>query len=169
QLPFFVQYVCAFPIGIIAYRRNWFVRIPAAMGRLWLIVGVVCAIVSFPTLFVLGGGLSADTSRLVGGLHWQCLAYALSEQFVGLAMMIALLVIFRERFNQQGPVTGAASAGAYAAYIIHAPVVVLLALAAKDAQLYPLLKFALAALVAVPLCFALGNAIRNLPLARRIL
>jgi hypothetical protein len=169
QFPFFVQYVCAFPIGIIAYRRNWFVRIPAGMGRLWLIVVAVFAVVLFPALFVLGGALSGDTSRFVGGLHWQSLAYALWEQFIGLAMMIALLVVFRERFNRQGKTARAASASAYAAYIIHAPVVVLLTLAVKDVRLYPLLKFVLAALVAVPLCFALGNAVRHLPLARKIL
>lgn len=169
QFPFFVQYVCAFPIGIIAYRRNWFVRVPAATGRLWFTVAAVFAGVLFPALFVFGGALSGQTSRFIGGLHWQCFAYALWEQFIGLAMMIALLVIFRKRLDRQGRVAKLASASAYTAYIIHPPVVVLLTLAARDIRLYPLLKFALAALVIVPLCFALGNAIRNLPLARRIL
>jgi hypothetical protein len=46
---------------------------------------------------------------------------------------------------------------------------VLVALAIRNITLYPLLKFALAVFIAVPLCFALGNFIRQLPLARRIL
>jgi surface polysaccharide O-acyltransferase-like enzyme len=95
--------------------------------------------------------------------------YALWEQFVCVAMIIALLFLFRKRLNWQGSVSKAMSASAYTAYIIHAPVVVLVAIAMRNINLYPLLKFALAVLIAVPLCFALGNFIRQLPLAKRIL
>ena len=58
---------------------------------------------------------------------------------------------------------------AYTAYIIHAPVVILVAIAIRNISLYPLLKFALAVMISVPLCFSLSNIIRKLPLARRIL
>jgi glucan biosynthesis protein C len=58
---------------------------------------------------------------------------------------------------------------AYTAYIIHAPVVILVAISIRNFSLYPLLKFVLAVLISVPLCFGLGNIIRKLPLARRIL
>ena len=80
-----------------------------------------------------------------------------------------LLVLFHRRFNHQGKRAEAISASTYAAYIIHAPVLILLAIAMRTITLYPLLKFALAVLIAVPLCFALGNVVRKLPLARKIL
>jgi uncharacterized repeat protein (TIGR01451 family) len=61
------------------------------------------------------------------------------------------------------------SAGAYTAYVIHAPVIILFALCIRNVTLYPLLKFAAASLIAVPLCFFIGTLIRKLPLARNIL
>ena len=84
-------------------------------------------------------------------------------------MIIALLFLYRKLFNRQRPEAKAMSASAYTAYIIHAPVIILVAIAMRNISLYPLLKFVLAAVIAVPLCFTLGNFIRQLPLAKRIL
>jgi len=169
QFPFFPQYICLFVVGILAYRNNWFMLIEVTMGRVWLTIAIIFIVILFPALFVSGGALNGDVSAFAGGVHWQCFAYALWEQFVGVAMIVGLVVLFREKLNLQGRLAKAMSASAYTAYIIHAPVVVFLSLAMRDVQLYPLVKFALAALIAVPACFGLGNLIRNLPLARRIL
>jgi surface polysaccharide O-acyltransferase-like enzyme len=169
QFPFFPQYICMYILGITAYRRNWLARIPAAMGKLWLGVALFFILILFPALFILGGALKGNVSAFMGGLHWQCFAYALWEQFTGVAMIIALLFLFRKWFNRQARVSKAMSASAYTAYIIHAPVVVLVTIAMRNISLYPLLKFALAVLIAVPLCFTLANFIRQLPLAKRIL
>ena len=169
QFPFFPQYICTFIIGIVAYRRNWLATIPDAMGKLWLGVAVIFILILFPVLFVSGGAMSGDISAFVGGLHWQCFALAVWEQFTGVAMIIALMFISRKWFNRQGNVSKAMSASAYTAYIIHAPVIIFVAILIRNISLYPLLKFALAVLIAVPLCFALANVVRQLPLARRIL
>jgi fucose 4-O-acetylase-like acetyltransferase len=169
QFPFFPQYICLFIVGVLAYRRDWLARIPDSMGRLWLCAALLLVLVVFPALIVAGGGLSGDITPFAGGLHWQCFAYAIWEQVVGVAIIIALLVLFRKHLNHQGKLAQAASASAYTAYIIHGPVIILVALAIRSVTLYPLLKFALAVLISVPLCFALGNVIRKLPLARRIL
>jgi glucan biosynthesis protein C len=169
QFPFFPQYICMFIVGIIAYRRNWLTRIPDAMGRLWLCLAVVMIVFVFPALFILGGAIKGDIAPFAGGLHWQCFGYALWEQLTGVALIIALPALFRKRLNRQGKLTMAASASAYTAYIIHAPVIILAAIAIRNISLYPLLKFTLAVLISVPLCFALANVIRKLPLARRIL
>jgi surface polysaccharide O-acyltransferase-like enzyme len=169
QFPFFPQYICLFIVGVMAYRRNWLVRIPDAMGRLWLCIAIALVFIVFPALIVAGGGLSGNIAPFAGGLHWQCFAYAIWEQVAGMATIIALLALFRKHLNHQGKLAQAASASAYTAYIIHGPVIILVALAIRSVTLYPLLKFALAVLISVPLCFALGNVIRKLPLARRIL
>lgn len=168
QFPFFPQYVGLFIIGIIAYRRNWFVRIPDAMGKFWLFTAIIFVVVGFPVLFMLGGAPD-NVPLFLGGLHWQSFAYALWEQFTGLAIIIALLFLFRKFLNRQAHLGKAMSAGSYTAYIIHAPVVILVAIVLRNISLYPLVKFTLALLISVPLCFALGNFIRQLPLAKRIL
>ena len=169
QFPFFPQYICMYIVGIASYRYNWLVRIPDAMGKLWLGVAIIFIVILFPALFVLGGAASGNISSFMGGFHWQCFGYAAWEQFTGVAMIIALLFLFRKWFNRQARTGKAMSASAYTAYIIHAPVVVLVTLAMRNISLYPLLKFALAVLIAVPLCFSLANFIRQLPLAKRIL
>jgi hypothetical protein len=169
QFPFFPQYICMFIVGIIAYRRNWLVRIPEEMGNLWICIALLLILILFPALFVLGGALHGNVSAFMEGFHWQCFGYAAWEQFTGVAVIIALLFLFRKWFNQQTGAGKAMSASVYTAYIIHAPVVVLVTLTMRNISLHPLLKFALAVLIAVPLCFALGNFIRQLPLARRIL
>ncbi len=169
QFPFFPQYICLFIVGVMAYRRNWLVRIPDSMGRFWLCAAVALVLIIFPALIVAGGGLSGDIAPFAGGLHWQCFAYAIWEQVAGVAIMVGLLSLFRKHLNRQGTLAQAASASAYTAYIIHGPVIILVALAIRNVMLYPLLKFALAVLISVPLCFALANVIRKLPAARRIL
>jgi hypothetical protein len=54
-------------------------------------------------------------------------------------------------------------------FIIHAPVIIFLALALRGVILHPLLKYVLVAPVALALCFILAHYIRKLPLARDIL
>jgi len=169
QFPFFPQYICMYIVGITAYRRNWLSRIPDAVGKFSVGVAIIFILILFPALFVLGGASSGDISPFTGGLHWQCFALAVWEQFTGIAMIIGLLFLSRKYVNHQGNISKAASASAYTAYIIHAPVVVLVAIAIRNISMYPLLKFALAVFIAVPLCFAFANVIRQLPLARRIL
>lgn len=168
QFPFFPQYIGLFIMGIAAYRHNWFMGIPNAIGKFWSSIAIIFIVILLPALFVLGGA-SGDISPFMGGVHWQCFAYSFWEQFVGVAMIISLLVLFRNRFNRQGRVAKIMSASSYTAYIVHAPVLVLLTLAIRNITLYPLLKFALAGPIAILLCFALGNFIRQLPLARQIL
>jgi len=169
QFPFFPQYICMFILGIIAYRRNWLTRIPDSMGRLWLVIAAISILFVFPILSIAGGVASGDISKFAGGFHWQCLGYAIWEQLTGVALIVALLVLFRRRFNHQKPLTKAMSDSAYTAYIIHGPLIILVALAMKSITLYPLLKFALVSAISVSLCFAIANVIRKLPLARRIL
>jgi len=91
------------------------------------------------------------------------------EQILGIAIIIALIVLFREKYNNQGRLVKAMSAGVYTVYIFHAPIIVLLALALRSINIDPLLKFVLVAPLAVSFCFMLSNYIQKLPVARNIL
>ena len=169
QLPFFVQYIAMLIIGVIAYRRDWLMRLPKQAGRAWLAFAGLLIFIVFPILFTSGGALQGDVAKFRGGLHWQAFAYATWEQVTGVAMIVGLTVLFRERLNRQGALAKETAASSYTVYIIHAPVVILLTLAVRDIQIYPLLKFVLAAATTVPLCFLLAAGIRRLPLARNVL
>jgi surface polysaccharide O-acyltransferase-like enzyme len=84
-------------------------------------------------------------------------------------MIIGLLVLFRRRFNTQGRVRKFLSANAYAVYIIHPIIVVGVGFGLHTVALYPLLKFGIAAIIAIPACFGFAALIRAVPLARKIL
>jgi glucan biosynthesis protein C len=169
QLAFFVQYIAMFIVGVIAYRRDWLERLPTTMAVRCSVLAGLLIVVVLPLLFFLGGAVNGQTWRYLGGAHWQALAYALWEQSFAVVIMVALIVLFRERFNGQGRLARVASSSSYTVYIIHAPIIILFALALRSVHLYPLLKFALVALAAVPVTFALANVLRQLPLACRIL
>ena len=161
QFPFFAQYIALFIVGLIAYRRNWLTNLPETTGRLWLAIGVVMIFSFWP--LVIGGGMDKGIEPFAGGWHWQALAYALWESFLCLGMCIGLIYLFRRNFNRQGKLAKFLSSNAYTAYIIHGVVITIIALAVRDVMVYPLLKWALVALVAAPLCFGLSHLIRKLP------
>jgi peptidoglycan/LPS O-acetylase OafA/YrhL len=169
QLAFFVQYIAMFILGVIAYRRDWLQRLPVTTARTCFALAGLLVVVVLPLLSIFGGAASGHNKEFLGGPHWQAFAYALWEQLFAVVIMIGLIVLFRERFNRQGPLAQMAASSSYTVYIIHTPIIILFALAIRSVPLYPLLKFAVAALVTIPLTFALANVLRQLPLARRIL
>jgi glucans biosynthesis protein C len=167
QLPFFAQYIVLFVVGLIAYRRNWLLNLPDKTGRLWMTIAVLL-ILLWPPMVVAAGAI-ADDDPLKGGWHWQSLVYTLWESSFCISMCIGLIYAFRRYLNKRGRLAGFLVPNAYTAYIIHAPVITALAFVVQDITLYPLLKWAVVALVAVPLCFALGSLIRKLPYTDRVL
>jgi fucose 4-O-acetylase-like acetyltransferase len=167
QLPFFVQYIALFVVGLIAYRRNWLLRVPETTGRFWLWTAIGIILLFVP-LALAGGALESD-EPFRGGWHWQALTYACWESFLCIAMCISLIYLFRRYGDRQGRLARFLSPNAYTAYIIHGPVITATALAMRSVTLHPLLKFALAALVALTLSFVLSSLIRKLPYADRVL
>jgi glucan biosynthesis protein C len=168
QFPFFPQYAGMFTVGAVASRAGWLTHLSEEVAKPWR-RSVVILVLALPVLFVLSGGLGGDVSPALGGLHWQAFTYAVWEQFLCVAMSISLLRLFRERCDRQGGLSRRMSEGAYAAFVLHAPVLVALALTLKELALPPLLKFVLLAPVAVVLCFAAGSLARRLPGLRAVL
>jgi len=167
QFPFFAQYIALFIVGLIAYRRNWLLGLPDKTGRFWVRLSVLL-ILLWPPLVIACGAIE-DDSLLKGGLHWQALAYALWEAFTCVGMCISVVYIFRRSFNVMGKTASFLVPNAYAAYIIHAPIISFLAVWARNITLYPLLKWAIMAPIAIAICFALSHLIRMIPFTRRVL
>jgi glucan biosynthesis protein C len=167
QFGFFAQYIALFVLGLIAYRRNWLVGLPDKTGRFWLRTAAALILLWAP-MMVVNGAINEDQS-FKGGANWQAMLYAVWESFLCLSMCIGLIYAFRRHLNQTGKISSFLVAGAYTAYIIHTPLITYLASAVRDVMLYPLLKFALVAPVAVLLSFGLGGLIRKIPYADRVL
>ena len=167
QFGFFAQYIALFGLGLIAYRRNWLVGLPEKTGRFWLRIAIALILLWAP-MMVVNGAINGDES-FKGGANWQSGLYAVWESFMCLSMCIGLVYAFRRYLNQAGRVSRFFVPNAYAAYIIHAPLIAYLALAVRDVTLHPLLKFALVAPVALLLCFGLSSLIRKIPYTDRVL
>jgi glucan biosynthesis protein C len=161
------QYVCFFVGGIMAHRRGWLESIPMRIGRSGIVTVAVCIVILFPLQFALSGA-THQTASFLGGMHWQAMGYALWEQAIGVGMSMALLYLFQRHLSGQGPLVQELARDTYAVYILHAPVLVAVAIAMRNLHLPPLAKAVLAGSLATASCFALSSVIRCLPGARSV-
>jgi glucans biosynthesis protein C len=168
QLAQHPQYIAYFVIGLIAYRRNWFAGVRIAQARLWAWVAAGL-VLSYPVIVVLSGALEKGVEEFKGRLTWQSALYSVWEQYLCLALIVALLVWFRERFNRQGQLAAAMGADTYAVYFIHPAVIIPLAYALSGIVMVGLFKWVLVAPLALALCFLVAHLIRKLPLLRNVL
>jgi glucan biosynthesis protein C len=168
QLAQHPQYIAYFVVGLIAYRRNWFAGVKVAQAKLWawVTLGIV---LTYPVIIVLSGALEKGVEEFKGRLTWQSALYSVWEQYLCLAIVVALLVWFRERFNHQGGLAAAMGADTYAVYFIHPAVIIPLTFALGGIVMVGVIKWALVAPLALALCFLIAHYLRKLPLIRDIL
>jgi glucan biosynthesis protein C len=173
---YLLQYVSLYVLGIVAYRRNWFFKLTPRMGRDWSLITLMATLLIFGGLVVpsflqeMGAaGTQQAGYALAGGFNWVAFGYALWESFVVVGVGIGLLVLFRQRWNHQGRVAKGLAASVYTVYLIHPVVLVGFAYALHVVALYPLLKWGIAVLITIPLCFLVSLVIRKIPLVNRVL
>ena len=141
---------------------------PSRTGRLWLGIAAALVILFWP-MMIGGGALEGNLDLFRGGINWQAFAYAIWESLLGVGMSIGLIYLFHQHANVQGRVARFLSRNAYSAYLIHEVIIIVIAYMLIGVSLYPLLKWFLMTLIAVPLCFLLGRLVRILPYADRVL
>lgn len=165
----FPQYIALFSVGILAYRHNWLVGFSKTQARIW---GWI-ALALVPGLLVLAiaaGALGGEFDpAIAGGFTGLSLAYSLWEAFIGIALVISVLVGFRDRLDVQGKLAGAMSRTAYAVYVLHPLSIVPLAIALRDVPLSLEMKFIFFAPMAVAVSFLLGYLVRKVPGFRYVL
>jgi hypothetical protein len=164
QFANFAQYIALFVAGLVAYRHNWLLSLPDRQGRLWLLIGIALILLFAPLALLAGEG-----EQFAGGWYWQAIAFAQWEAFMCVSMCVGLVYLFRRRWDRQGVLARELSRAAYGAYLIHEPVITTAAVLAAGVMLYPLAKFAVAAVVLVPLCFVLAAGLRRIPYFDRVL
>ena len=170
QLSFFASYIALFAVGIAARRRRWLERIPRTFGLAWLKAALVGGTAFWLALFLVGIGPEGEISMINGGLHWQSAAYALWEAFFCVGAVLGIVVIFRERFGSGGRFARFMADNSFSVYFFHPVILILVTAAMRNFALHPLAKFAVAAAVAVPLCFLASELLlRRIPLLRRVL
>jgi glucans biosynthesis protein C len=167
QLGFFASYIALFVVGLWAYRRDWLRGLPDRTGRRWLWVAVAFIVAWAPLM--LATGAADDDTPFKGGVHWQSAVLAFWEAFMCVSMCIAVVYFFRRHLDRRGKVAAFLVPNAYTAYLVHAPVIATIAYEVRGLDWYPLLKWAVVSVIAVPLCFGLSALIRKIPYTDRAL
>lgn len=171
-LAYLPQYLSFFIVGVVAYRRNWLRTLPGRMGQIGFVTAIVATLLLFPIpiLGILGG-----TMRFLGNGSWPSAVYAFWDSIFAVSMCLAAITFFRRFFNGENSFGSFLSQQSYAVYVIHSPIIVVLAygfylaLASSGIDLGPLLKFSIAAVIMVPICFAIAYIIRKIPGVARVL
>jgi hypothetical protein len=148
---FWPQAVVLFALGAVGAERGWMTSLPDALRRRCHqgALGVIPAVV----LVVL---LSPGPETAKGGWHWQVAALAACEGVFAVAMSVSVLDWFRRRLDRQGRRARQLAAGAYGAFVVQGPVLVLFALALRPLDVSGDLKFVVLASASVAACYALA-------------
>jgi hypothetical protein len=165
------QYLCLFAVGVFASGSDLGGRIPPDLTRHWrrVMLGATGAVLAafFTTGAAAGGPERLDAVR--GGWTWESLVVSLWEQLFAVGIIVNLLREFRARRNVAGPVLSAAARSTYAVYVAHPIVVVLVAVVLRPLPVPSLMKFLIAAPVAIIALFAGARQAREMVFLRRVL
>ena len=110
-----------------------------------------------------------DPAPFLGNGTWRSAVYVLWDSIFVVGMCLAAITFFRRFFNKESGFGRFLSQQSYAVYIIHVPIVVFIGIAMKGVQLPALLKFGIAAVIAVPACFIIAYVLRKIPGVSRVI
>jgi glucans biosynthesis protein C len=161
------QYIFLFAMGIAGYKDGWLERITKKDA---LTAGSIslAAVLAWPLVmseFSKGGSFEL----YAGGFNPYSLMYSLWEASLAICAPIFLLYYSRKKIDLKNHFLKGLSRTTYSFYLVHTPVIILLAYSLRDISIHPLLKFLSAAAAGIPLSFLAGSILRRLPLLRRVL
>ncbi|MFC1893146.1 acyltransferase family protein [Chloroflexota bacterium] len=171
-LAYLPQYLSFFILGAVASRYNWFRTLPSSMGIVGFVTALIAGVLLFPLAFsgnLFSLEITPALANFTGNGQWQSAVYALWDSTFAVGICLGAITLFRHFLNGQGRFGKFLSQHTYTVYVIHIPIVVILAVALKGINLEPLLKFGMAAIIGVPLCFVVAYLIRKIPLFSRVL
>jgi peptidoglycan/LPS O-acetylase OafA/YrhL len=163
SLGYLAQYLSFFLIGMLAFRQGWLRSIPGSLGQLGFVLAVLATVILFPTSVFIGSG-----SKWIGYGSWQSAVFALWDSIFAVGISLALITFFRRSLDGGKKFGRFLSQHSFAVYVIHVPVIVFLMLALSGLQMATLLKFGLAAVVCLPVCFGIAWLIRKIPYVKKI-
>jgi glucan biosynthesis protein C len=169
QLCFFVQYVAFFVCGLHAARYGWLLSLAEssrarAAGWIALLFGpvVLLALMFF-------GMQNGKVEYFFGGWHWQALGFALWEQFAGVGLSLGALALFSRKLDFETSLLRWLADRSFAVYVLHAPVIIALAMLFRGLpqNLYGLV--ALLTLTGLLASYLLADLFRRMPVFRTFL
>jgi hypothetical protein len=151
------QCAAMFGLGIAGARRGLAASVPDRLRRGCGIV-TVAALVLGPVIALAAGvtNLAADAVPFTGGWRWQAMGAATFEAVLVVAGSVWLLGFAQRKLNHRGPLASACGRGAFAAFVLQAPVLLAFAVAFRPLALPVELKAFLVAGLSIVVSFWLG-------------
>jgi hypothetical protein len=168
QLCYFTQYILLFLIGLWAGRTDFLRGVPYHFGMSWFRISLAAGVPAWFILGALGGALSGSPEAFAGGWHWQAAGYAVWESFFSVGFCLGLIVLFRQRVNVRGSLTGFLSDNAFGVYVFHTPILVAITLACAHFAISPLSKAGIMAAFALAASYLFVSILRTVPGLRRL-
>jgi glucan biosynthesis protein C len=154
------QYVILFVVGLLATRRGWLAALTVRQGWVAVVVVIVSVGVALGTA-ALAATPGAGALALLGAV--------LAENVFAVSTIVALLVLFREKFSGQPAWARFAARNTFAVYVIHPLVLVGVAMLLAPLVAPAGVKFLILLVLAVPLCWGFAHLLRRIPGVARVL
>ena len=161
QFPYFASYIVMFIAGIITGENNMLDKIADEKNIRWIPYTLIIGLPLWCVIMVFGGALEGKT-YFNGGLHWQNGAFALWESLTAIGFSTGLIALFKKRVNTDNKFTRLMRDNAFGIYFFHAPILITVSLTLKHWIINPLLKFIIAAAIAVFITLIFSFLIRKI-------
>jgi glucans biosynthesis protein C len=159
------QYMALFAAGIVAYRGDWFRRMPTATGLIWLAVGMI----AYGGAYVAYAVGPWSELMAIGGNGVPSLIRSSWETVIAVGLSIGLIIAFRELFDRSNRLLERTAAASFGAYILHPAIVVAVQAAMTDVSLVAFAKFAVVSLLGTVAAFAVAHVAGRVPGIRVVL
>lgn len=167
-LGFFPFYVVLFFGGILAHRNDWLGQWKASMLKFWgwFSIGLI---VILPVFLIGTGALEIDLGVYFEGFSFRSAGMCLWLGLACVSFGLSLTLWLREKVKPGSKFASFAGTNSFAVFLIHSPILVAVSVLISRYNWYPILKFLIASVVSVILCFIVADVLRRLPLLKKIL
>jgi hypothetical protein len=162
------QMITLFVLGAVATERGWLadglsLPLRRTCGR--------AAAIGIAILAALGVAISLtdDPDPFLGGFRLEATIIPAAEAMIAVGMSLWTVDWFRRRWNRSGPIGRAMGRASFGAYLVHAPLTVVLAIAMRDVDVAAEAKLLAVFSAATIASYALGWVLTQSDVAGRIL
>ncbi len=163
-----LKYICLYLLGAIAFRNQWLDNLSTKLFKLNVKI-LIILFVMVPIVILLGGVMNGNLGKFLVGATWQNCFYSFWETYLGVVLIIVLLYYFKNKMEYTNTIMNRMARSAYAVFIFHAFVLILVGYFLSNFRIYMLLKFLILSILSVPVSFLISSYIVKIPLVNKVL
>jgi fucose 4-O-acetylase-like acetyltransferase len=161
-----VLFSTAFFLGTVAWKYQWLDKLTDRKAWQWFTVALVVMIL--PLLIVVALKKTVGFASIKGAGSVASLLYSYWEVIKCVGTGMISIIIFRKYFDKQGNLAAAMGRSAFAAYVLHPLICVLIMWAMASVHIHPLLKFGIVMPIGLIATFSISWLIVRIPVLNRV-